>query len=230
MFLPIGLTEGSKHQISLAGAESVPLTGLIFALVPASPAQLLDSSNGYTCSSTHLWPQATEPEVNQKTSISGKENNSFFPQYLDSNINGQKMASCIAEFHTAPLFPTLPSAAGRFQQNEGRHLASFWIFPATLQNKIFSNKTINIHELLKCVSHVHHWTQRNSAVPLEIVFHSFSNVQFALNLGKLDRTQQGNNTLGVFGSLLCFCGLFFFFTHTNDTQLYVAEFSSLSFT
>lgn len=137
MFLPTGLTEGSKPQTFLAAAKSVPLTGLIFVLVPASPAQLLDSSDGDTCSNTHLWPQATESEVNQKNSHFRKGKQQRFSQYLDSNINGQKMASCIAEFHTAPLFPTLPSAAGRFQQNEGRHLASFWIFPATLQNKIF---------------------------------------------------------------------------------------------
>lgn len=68
MFLPTGLTEGSKYQIALAGAESVPLLGLISALVPASPAQLLDPSYGDTCPSTHLWPQATKSEENQKTS------------------------------------------------------------------------------------------------------------------------------------------------------------------
>lgn len=119
------------------GAESVPLLGLISALVPASPAQLLDPSYGDSCSSTHLWPQATKSEENQKTSHFRKGKQQHFSQYLDSNINGQKMVSCIAEFCIAPLFPTLPSAAGRFQQNEGRHLASFWIFLATLQNKMF---------------------------------------------------------------------------------------------
>lgn len=37
--------------------------------------------------------------------------------------------------------------------------------------------------------------RETAPVPLEIGFHSCNNVRFALNLRKLDGTQQGDNTL-----------------------------------